>query len=542
MPGQILFPTDYSEASNAALPFAVALARQSNASLLVLHVEPNGKTAGTSANRRGNEERAGLEFFLASLSQSGPTPIAHEIRSLPGNAADQIAQVALEEQVESILMATAGRTGLGRLVMGSVAQAVMRSATCPVLTVKQPFPAHARSEVPVPDSANERADKLSALVLLERAIAARATDIHLDPSSDGMEVRFRIDGRLERFCRLSPEVAHSLATQLKVMAQLDISNPFLAQEGQLELPEPLASQEVRLTRVRVVGGESIALRLHSRNRLVRPLETLGLSARSLSRIQEMLRLTEGIVLVTGPTGSGKTTTAYSLVHALDDGQRNIVTIEDPPEYHVPGFRQMIADVRHGISMSSGLRSLLRMDPDLVLVGEIRDVETVQVAMRAAASGKYVFTTLHARDVAATITALRDLQVDDGSLAANLTGMISQRLVRRVCSHCRVWDPIGPTAADQFIRENLDPPEMLPRAVGCSECHERGYHERIGVFEVVICNRAIRDAIAQGESEEDLRDLIRSEGTYSLLADGLLKVACGQTTLDEVNTMTWAKNA
>ncbi len=307
------------------------------------------------------------------------------------------------------------------------------------------------------------------------------------------------------------------------------------------MPEPLEGHEVRMTRVPVFGGECIALRLHNRNRLIRPLESLGFSSHSLSRIHDMLRLTEGIVIVAGPTGAGKTTTAYSMVHALDNGQRNIVSIEDPPECQVPGFRQMITNARHGITMSSGLRNLLRMDPDLLLVGEIRDAETAQVAMRAAASGKYVFTTLHARDVAATVTALRDMGIDDRSLAGNLTGIISQRLVRRVCPHCRGWEPITPQTAEQFTQAKIEPPAMLPLAVGCAKCGQRGYHDRIGVFEVVLATRAIRDAVGQKLSEEDLRDLIHDRETRSLRADGLLKVCAGQTTLDEVNGMTWANN-
>jgi len=540
MSNQILFPTDFSEASYAALPFAIALARQKNANLLVLHVDTGGGAEDAHASKRKAEEIASLKRFLDHLTLSSPTAVAYGFRDVSGDAAEQIARIAHEENVELILMATAGRTGLGRLVMGSVAQAVTRLVTCPVMTVRQPTRANAA--VGESDADILFYEELSAQSLLQRAIEARATDIHLDPYSDGAEVRFRIDGRLEKVASLTSEAAHTLGTQLKVMGELDITNPFVPQEGQLTLPESMLGHEARMTRVRVLGGEAIALRLHSRNWLVRPLETLGLSVDNLSPIHEMLRRMEGIVLVTGPTGAGKTTTAYSMVHALDDGQRNIVSIEDPPECRISGFRQMVADTRHGITMASGLRSLLRMDPDLVLVGEIRDVETAQVAMRAAASGKYVFTTLHARDAASTITALRDLQIDNRSLAANLTGLISQRLVRRVCTVCRQWRPISPAEAEQLAREGLNPPEQLPHAVGCPECRERGYHERIGIFEVVICNRAIREAIAQGCSEEELRDLFRQQQTGSLLTDGLSKVLQGQTTLDEINSLTWVKSS
>jgi type IV pilus assembly protein PilB len=376
--------------------------------------------------------------------------------------------------------------------------------------------------------------------LLRRAIEARATDVHLDPLGDGLEMRLRIDGRLEHYCRLRPEVAHLLATQLKLMANFDIANPFHPQEGRISLPAPLDEFDVRITRIPVMGGESIALRLLNGRHLLRPLNSLGLSAESLNRLHEMLQLGEGVVLVTGPAGSGKTTTAYSMAHGIDDGHRNIVTIEDPPEYRVASFRQMCVDTRHEVTMTSGLRNLLRMDPDVVLVGEIRDAETAEIAMRAASSGKYVFTTLHTRDVASTITALRDLHIDNRSLAGNLTGIISQRLVRRVCPDCREQVPLDPLLAPLFRDEGLEPPATVPSPRGCATCRGLGYYDRVGIFEVALPNPAIREAVERGDPEEELRQMIRSNGTRSLLADGLAKVGEGITTIDEVRAMTWVR--
>jgi type II secretory ATPase GspE/PulE/Tfp pilus assembly ATPase PilB-like protein len=249
---------------------------------------------------------------------------------------------------------------------------------------------------------------------------------------------------------------------------------------------------------------------------------------------------EGVVLVTGPANSGKTTTAYSMVYALDDGHRNIVTIEDPPEYHIPSFRQLAADERHGVTMTSGLRTLLRMDPDIVLVGEIRDVEAAQIAMRAASSGKFVFTTLHTRDVASTLTALRDLHVDNRSLAGNLTGIVSQRLVRRLCPRCRREAALDADSARLFADEGLEPPERVLAPAGCEACRQTGYFERIGIFEVVVPDREFRAAIESGASEDELRSVIRSQGTTSLRSDALLKVQSGATSLDELRAMTWAR--
>jgi type IV pilus assembly protein PilB len=495
-------------------------------------------------------------------------PVAHEVRVVRGDPAAEIVRLARQEEAQLIVMGTAGKTGWRRLLMGSVAETVVRDAPCPVLSLKQPRqigdePDRAAAAQRAADSGDgdvtnraieaeeiefreDPAEEIatadsSALRLLARAVGSRATDVHVDPLGDGMEVRFRVDGRLEHFCRLPHEPAHRLATQLKLMAEVDIADPFHAKEGRFSLPQPL-NYEVRLTRVPVIGGESIALRLLDYSHLLRPLDSLGLGDESLVRLHQMLRLGEGVVLVTGPAGSGKTTTAYSMAHAMDDGHRNIVTMEDPVEYRIANFRQMTVDTRHGVTMTSGLRSLLRMDPDVVLVGEIRDAETAEIAMRAASSGKYVFTTIHTRDVASTVTALRDLHIDNRSLAGNLTGIISQRLVRRVCPDCCRQLPIDARRAQAFRDEGVEPPDSLAAPGGCKKCRNTGYRERIGIFEVVLPDRDIRAAIERGESEDDLRDLLRSQGTRSLQADALEKVRQLVTTLDEVRSMTWVSFA
>ncbi|MEX0679199.1 MAG: ATPase, T2SS/T4P/T4SS family, partial [Pirellulales bacterium] len=438
---KILFPTDYSPASNAALRYAVSLAKPSAAKLLIVYVEPPSlpPVGGGPPESPTREEEAFLAKLLQSLDDDGHFP-AHEIRKLRGDPATEIVRLARDEDVDLIVMATEGRSGLRRVLMGSVAESIVRTASCPVLTLKEPqankpaigplpsSPKAGEAESAIefhdPGSAIAEAEGSRALVLLRQAIEARATDVHLQPVDGHLEVRLRVDGRLEHHCRLSEDVGHHVVTQLKVLAELDISDPFHPQEGRVHTEEGLDGYEVRITTVPAVGGQSVALRLLNRDRLLRPLASLGLTEVSRKRIEEMLRESggEGVVLVTGPANSGKTTTAYSMIHALDDGHRNIVTIEDPPEYHIPSFRQLAADRKHDVTMTSGLRTLLRMDPDIVLVGEIRDVEAAEIAMRAASSGKFVFTTMHTRDVAATVTALRDLHIDNRSLAGNLTGI------------------------------------------------------------------------------------------------------------------------
>jgi type II secretory ATPase GspE/PulE/Tfp pilus assembly ATPase PilB-like protein len=559
---KILFPTDYSASSDAALRHAISLAQQSDATLLVAHIEPRSPLPRGTVGPPGedlDEEEQGLLALLSLVKAEGAKSVAHEFRKLRGDPASEIVRLAQEEGVDLIVMATAGRTGLRRLVMGSVAEAVTRDAPCPVLSLKEPL-AHqplktlsapqGKQTSELPSDANvafedpaqvlAEAGAVSAVRLLEFAVGARATDVHLFPVEDDVEVKFRIDGRLEPFCRLPREVGRPLVVQLKVMSDLNISDPFHPQEARVVVPHITGGYEVRMTTVPVLGGESIALRVLRRDLLLRPLDSLGLTAQSLEQLGAMLRQGEGegVVLVTGPSGSGKTTTAYSMVHALDDGHRNIVTVEDPPEYHVASFRQLAADPRHAITMTSGLRTLLRMDPDIVLVGEIRDAETAEIAMRAASSGKFVFTTLHTRDVASTVTALRDLHIDNRSLAGNLSGIISQRLVRRLCTHCRAETSVDEATVMAFENEDLELPTRLFRPVGCAECRHTGYRERIGVFETAVPDRAIREAIERSAAEEELRDLLRAAGTHSLRADGLMKVRDGITTLAEIDAMTW----
>jgi type II secretory ATPase GspE/PulE/Tfp pilus assembly ATPase PilB-like protein/nucleotide-binding universal stress UspA family protein len=378
-----------------------------------------------------------------------------------------------------------------------------------------------------------------ALDLIRRALEAGATDLHVVPEGEsGYAVHFRIDGRLERYCPLHSDLAGPLLRQYRLMANLDIAEPFRPHEGRLRLPPSLAGVEARITALPVAGGEALALRLQLRDRLALPLDRLGLAGAQREAVEKMLRRGAGLVLVTGPTGAGKTTTVYSLLKLLDNGQRHIVSIEDPVEYHVPFIRQSAVDPRHGITMTSGLRTLLRMDPDVIFVGEIRDVEAAEIAMRAASSGRYVFSTLHSRDVAATVTALRDLHVDNRSLAGNLAGIINERLVRRLCPDCRAEAPPDDAQRRLFESEGIEPPPVVGRPVGCPLCRGMGYRNRIGIFEAIVAEGQIAEAIHRGTSEAELRRLFRSAGTPSLLASALTCAREGITSPEEVESILW----
>ena len=556
----ILFPTDYSGASEAALRYAIQLARTSSAKLLVLHVVPPDISYEGVVPNDSQHTREADEAQLASVVEAvtGENGVECERRVVTGDPLAEILDVAKRETASLIVMNTTGRSGLRRLLMGSVAEAVLRKAPCPVLTFSpkaeppgtlvpqlvngEPSPADEKTAgkaapahaVPIDPAYASN----SALSLVSRAITARATDVHVDPADNEYQVRWRVDGRLRDVCRLDHSVGRALLTQFKVLANFDIANPFHAQEGRLRLPDSLEAHDVRATTMPVAGGEAVSLRLLDRDRLVRPLAELGFSPASLDLVRQMLQLGAGLIIGAGPSGSGKTTTVYSMLHAIDDGSRNIVSIEDPVEYRIPGFRQINVDQRHGVSMTSGLRSLLRLDPDVVLLGEVRDPEAAEIAMRAASSGKYVFTTFHTRDVASMVTAFRDLGIDNRSLAGNLTGILSQRLVRRVCLDCSRHEPPTQPEKELFAANSVAVPETVCRAVGCPHCQGVGYRDRVGVFEVVLPSAALVDKIVAGLPENELRGAIRAAGTPSLLADVLTKIREGVTTFDEMGRMTW----
>jgi type II secretory ATPase GspE/PulE/Tfp pilus assembly ATPase PilB-like protein len=385
---------------------------------------------------------------------------------------------------------------------------------------------------------HSRDEVTPAIDLIGRALKLRATDIHIDPSGAEYAVRFRIDGRLERYCQLDATVAEHLIHQYRTNARLDIADPFHPQEGRLRLPPALSNVEARITTSPVTGGESVALRLFERDSVFRSLDRLGLSELSLFTVDHMLQHGEGLVLVTGPTGSGKTTTVYSMLMTLSGGDRNIVSIEDPVEFPAPFVRQMQVDPRHGVTMTIGLRTLLRMDPDIVFLGEIRDAEAAEIAMRAASSGKYVFSTLHTRDVASTVTALLDLGVDRRSLAGNLTGIISQRLVRRLCPNCRRARDLPDDARKLFDQYGVGAPDQLYEPIGCSDCRGNGYRGRIGVFEAVLADAELVRQVAEGAPEHEIRQQIRHRGISELTGNALVKVADGLTSIEEATRMTW----
>ncbi|WP_162273905.1 ATPase, T2SS/T4P/T4SS family [Mariniblastus fucicola] len=379
-----------------------------------------------------------------------------------------------------------------------------------------------------------------AVDLIKRAYKLRATDIHIDPLWDNeFRIRFRIDGQIHEYCRLDHSVGEHMINQYKSMARLDLADPFHAHEGRVSLPNSLRGIEVRFSSAPVAEGQAAALRLLDPQKVMRPLSELGLSTEDLGNVESMLQAGEGLVLSTGPTGSGKTTTVYSMLESISQSPRNIVSIEDPVELTVPFIRQVAVDVKHDLTMSRGLRTLLRMDPDVIFLGEIRDPDTAEISMRAAASGKYVFSTLHTRDVAGTVMALVDLGLNRSSIAANLTGIINQRLVKTLCSRCKEAVPASDAAKAAFTEMNLPEPDVLFESSGCAACLGRGFRGRTGVFETCVVDESLRNSIVQCKDSGELVSVLKERGLRSLRVDALSKASEGLISLKAANSVRWA---
>ena len=367
--------------------------------------------------------------------------------------------------------------------------------------------------------------------LLRRAVNSNASDLHIEPHEEGLRARLRVDGMLKTTLDRADVPVRRVVSRLKVMAGLDIAETRLPQDGHIALRLGGRSIDVRVSTLPGNYGERVVLRVLDRSSGLMPLEALGLAQSQIATLERLSARPNGVLLATGPTGSGKTTTLYSLLHLANSEERNIVTVEDPIEYDLPGVSQSQINNDIGMTFASGLRATLRQDPDVILVGEIRDNETAAVAAQAALTGHLVFSSLHANGSVATIVRLRDLQVDDFLIAATLRGVVAQRLLRRLCPECRRPRASGAADADLFQRAGVVTPERLCEPVGCEQCAQTGYRGRIGVFEIVEIDEAISAAIGEGAGEQRLRELsLAPENT--LLGQGLARVRDGETSLAE----------
>ncbi len=366
--------------------------------------------------------------------------------------------------------------------------------------------------------------------LLSEAIKENASDIHIETQERRLVVRFRVDGILREVVAPKRELAPLLVSRIKVMARLDIAEKRLPQDGRVSLRVGGHEVDVWVSTIASQYGERVVMRLLDRDAVRLGLDRLGMSPRDSEVFARMLARPDGMLLVTGPTGSGKTTTLYGALDHLNDRTRNIMTVEDPIEYSVDGIGQMQVNPRTDLTFARGLRAILRQDPDVIMVGEIRDRETAQVAVESAMTGHFVLSTLHTNTAIGAVARLIDMGVERFLLAPMLVGVVAQRLVRRLCAECRVAAPA--TVADAALIDGLLVGETVHRAVGCAACHGMGYRGRSGIYEVVAMTRALEALIAAGASDAELTTAARQDGP-GLIADGLRQIRAGVTTVEDV---------
>ncbi|QQE88419.1 GspE/PulE family protein [Azotobacter chroococcum] len=375
--------------------------------------------------------------------------------------------------------------------------------------------------------------------LFQYAFQQRASDIHIEPRREQGSVRFRIDGVLHNVYQFPPQVAMAVVSRLKSLGRMNVAEKRRPQDGRVKTKAPDGGEiELRLSTLPTAFGEKLVMRIFDPEVLLKSFDALGFSADDLRRWQSMTGQPNGIILVTGPTGSGKTTTLYTTLKQLATPEVNVCTIEDPIEMIEPAFNQM--QVQHNIDLTfaSGVRALMRQDPDIIMVGEIRDLETAEMAIQAALTGHLVLSTLHTNDAPSAITRLLELGVPYYLIKATLLGVMAQRLVRTLCPHCKA--PVELDAADwQTLTRpwNAPLPSGAHRAVGCPECRDTGYRGRAGVYEIMLLNDALKPLIAADTDLLALRRAAFKDGMRSLRLSGALKVAAGSTTLEEVMRVT-----
>ena len=370
--------------------------------------------------------------------------------------------------------------------------------------------------------------------VLAEGIHLRATDVHFEPFERELRVRYRIDGVLQE-ANIPPTVKQyqaSIISRLKILAHLNIAEKRLPQDGRIKLKIGSAEVDVRASMIPMLHGEGVVLRLLHRGQTQLDLEQLGMHETDIARIQHILELPHGIFLVTGPTGSGKTTTLYASLSRINTPDLKIITIEDPVEYQLTGINQIQVNTKAGLTFASGLRSILRHDPDVVLIGEIRDCETAEIAVQASLTGHLVFSTLHTNDAPGALTRLVDMGIEPFLVASSLEGVLAQRLVRLICKHCKEEVPI--TAKEIARIDNGRPvPEKLYRGKGCRECQGTGYRGRTVICEMMDVTEEIKQGILARTSTGEIRKIATAQGMKSLREDGWRIIMEGRTTMEEV---------
>lgn len=375
--------------------------------------------------------------------------------------------------------------------------------------------------------------------IIRNAVKARASDIHMEPFEKYIKIRYRVDGELQEMFKSPKETQPALVTRVKILSNLDIAEKRLPQDGRILTKIDNREVDLRVSILPTVHGEKVVIRILSRDSYLVDKKKLGMTEDNLSKLERIIKSPYGIILVTGPTGSGKSTTLYAILKELNTAEKNTITIEDPVEYMMDGINQVNVNIKAGLTFAAGLRSILRQDPDIIMVGEIRDGETAEIAIRSAITGHLVLSSIHTNDAPSAIVRLVDMGIEPYLVATSISGVISQRLVRKICPHCK-----EEYSASQKEKRILDMEGLgdlkLYKGSGCTYCSNSGYIGRIGVYEIMEINRELRSSIMINKSTDELRDLAINSGMKTLKNSCVELVVNGITTIDELARIAFLK--
>ena len=381
-------------------------------------------------------------------------------------------------------------------------------------------------------------------LMLSQAIKSRASDIHIEPQEKSMSIRMRIDGMLTEMVPPARKMQAAVIARVKILSEMDIADRRLPQDGRFRIKRSrgLEDIDVRVSSLPTIYGEKIVMRILDKGAVQHELDMLGLEPELLREFKGTLAQPHGIIIVTGPTGSGKSTTLYSALNELRDPNKNISTVEDPVEYRLAGINQTQIKPGIGLTFASCLRTLLRQDPDIILIGEIRDKETMEIAIKASLTGHLVLSTFHTNDAPSALSRLVYMGLEPYLLASSLNLILAQRLVRRICDQCKEQVELPPGQIKQL---QLTPEQLASatfyRGKGCSECDDSGYRGRLPIFEFMVMDSEIREAVATGARESQIRTMIRNKGYGGLLSSGITRILDGRTTVEEILRVTYADN-
>ncbi len=376
-------------------------------------------------------------------------------------------------------------------------------------------------------------------LIMQRAVEARASDIHVEPFEERLKVRFRVDGVLKEVEAPPVRSTAAVISRIKIMAKLNIAERRLPQDGRIKLQVQGKELDLRVSTVPTMYGESVVIRLLHKESIKFDFNALGFEGEALNRFLNVLETPHGIILITGPTGSGKSTTLYTALHKINTPERKIITVEDPVEYQLEGVNQIQTKPQIGLTFASALRSIVRQDPDVIMIGEMRDLETARIAVQSALTGHLVLSTLHTNDAAGGVTRLMDMGLEDYLITSTVNGILGQRLVRKLCPHCRETYPALPEVVEEmrlrrFTRERE---VLLYKAVGCDQCDHLGYRGRLCIHEFLIMSDDIRRLVMSHAQARLIEEQALKEGMFTMYEDGLRKAVLGQTTIEEVMRVT-----